>query len=50
MIQWIKDWVETIRIMKNKDLMESIRRAQKDVEAGRILTRKEFEKDFPDYV
>ena len=34
-IRYIMGWVETWRIMRNKELMESIRRAQKDIEEGR---------------
>ncbi len=43
LIRYIKGWIETWRIMRNKELMESIRRAQKDVEEGRyrLLTHKE---------
>ena len=44
-IRYIKGWYYTWRIMGNKELMESIKRAQKDAEEGRFLTHEEvFEK------
>jgi hypothetical protein len=44
MIRYIKGWYYTWRIMRNKELMESIRRAQRDVEKGRyrLLTHEEI--------
>ena len=43
MIRYIMGWIETWRIMRNKELMESIRQSQKDVEEGRcrLLTHEE---------
>ena len=41
MIKYVMGWYYTWRIMRNKEFMESIRRAQKDVEEGRFLTHEE---------
>ena len=35
--RWIMGWYYTWRIMRNKELMASIKRAQKDVEEGRFV-------------
>ena len=36
--RWMMGWIETWRIMRNEELMESIRQAQKDIEEGNLLT------------
>ena len=43
-IRYVMGWIETWKIMRNKELMESIRQSQKDVEEGnyRLLTHREL--------
>ena len=40
LIKYVMGWMETWRILRNKELMESIRKAQKDVEEGEKLSLK----------
>lgn len=39
---WIRGWITTYRIMRNPDLMASIRKAHEDAQQGRLLTYKEI--------
>ncbi len=40
-IRWIKGWIETWRILRNKELMVSLKRAEEDMKEGKYLTHKE---------
>ncbi len=39
-----ESWKETIDILSNKDLMESIRRGEADIKAGRTVSLEEYAK------
>jgi len=41
MIKELRSWWVTLKIMRNKELRESLKIAQKQIEEGRILTREE---------
>ena len=46
--RWLKGWYVTLQIYRNKELMESIRRAQIEVEEGKFYTREDIFGSVPD--
>lgn len=40
----VESWEETLEILRNKELMESIKKSREDVKQGRVHTFKSFSK------
>ncbi len=47
-LEMLDSIIETLEIMADKELMESIRRAEEDVKAGRVRPLEEFLKELDD--
>ena len=47
-LEMLDSIIETLEVMSDKELMESIRRAEEDVKAGRVRPLEEFLKELDD--